>query len=92
MYFKERRIPFHFVDLTRKGLSRGELNSIKPAIGLDGLVDCESSAHAEKSPKYLVHGIEEETLKDPRLLRAPIVRNGREATAGFWLESWKARK
>jgi arsenate reductase-like glutaredoxin family protein len=29
-YFKERRIPYHFVDLTERGLSKGELDKIKP--------------------------------------------------------------
>ena len=33
-YFRERRIPFQFVDLTRRGLSKGELNSLKAAVGI----------------------------------------------------------
>jgi hypothetical protein len=37
--FQERR-PFQFVDLTRKGLSKGELNSLKAAVGIN-LIDCE---------------------------------------------------
>ena len=40
-YFRERRIPFQFVDLTRKGLSKGEFNSIKAAVGIDSLIDRE---------------------------------------------------
>ena len=91
-YFRERRIPFQFVDLTRKGLSRGELNSLKVSVGMDALVDREGKAYAEKNLKYLIHDIEEELLKDSLLLRTPIVRNGRDATAGYQPESWKAWK
>jgi arsenate reductase (glutaredoxin) len=91
-YFRERRISFQFVDLTRKGLSKGELNSIKAAVGIDNLIDREGKTYAEKNLKYLVHDIEEEILKDPLLLRTPIVRNGRDATTGYQPDSWKAWK
>ncbi len=88
-YFKERRIPFHFVDLTQRGLSKGELNSIKAAVGIDNLIDREGKAYAAKNLKYLVHDIEEELLKDSLLLKTPVVRNGREATVGYQPDLWK---
>jgi arsenate reductase (glutaredoxin) len=91
-YFSERRIPFQFVDVTRKGLSKGELNSIKAAVGIDNLIDREGKAYARKNLKYLVHDIEEELLKDSLLLRTPIVRNGRDATAGYRPDVWQAWK
>jgi arsenate reductase len=91
-YFRERRIPFQFVDLTRKKLSKGELSSIKVAVGIDTLIDRDGKAYAEKNLKYLIHDIEEEILKDPLLLRTPIVRNGREATAGYQPDFWKVWK
>jgi arsenate reductase (glutaredoxin) len=88
-YFKERRVPFQFVDITEKGLSRGELNSLKTAIGLDRLIDREGRAYAHKNLKYLTHDIEEELLKDALLLKTPVVRNGRDATVGYEPEAWK---
>jgi arsenate reductase-like glutaredoxin family protein len=91
-YFQERRIPFQFVDITRKALSKGELNSIKLAVGLDSLIDREGKTYAEKNLKYLIHDIEEELLKDAMLLKTPIVRNGREATIGYQPDLWKAWK
>jgi arsenate reductase (glutaredoxin) len=91
-YFQERRIPFQFVDITRKALSKGELNSIKSAVGLDSLIDREGKTYAEKNLKYLIHDIEEELLKDAMLLKTPIVRNGREATIGYQPDLWKAWK
>jgi len=92
MYFRERRIPFQFVDITRKGLSKGELNSVKLSVGIDNLVDREGKVYKEKNLKYLIHDIEEELLKDSSLLRTPVVRNGREATAGYQPDVWKTWK
>ena len=39
-YFKERGIKFQFIDLSEKGLSKGEFNSVKQAVGgLDKMLD-----------------------------------------------------
>ena len=88
-YFQERRIPFQFVDLTRKGLSQGELGAIGAAVGLDNLIDREGRVYEERNLKYVVHDVAEQLLGDPRLLRTPIVRNGRAATVGYRPERWK---
>jgi arsenate reductase len=92
MYFRERRIPFQFVDVTRKSLSKKELDSVKQTVGIDNLIDREGRAYGEKNLKYLIHDIEEEILKDSSLLKTPVVRNGREATAGYHPDIWKTWK
>ncbi len=89
-YFKERRIPFQFVDIAQKGLSRGELNVLKAAVGIDKLIDREGKAYGRKNLKYLTHDIEDEILKDALLLKTPVVRNGRDATVGYQPDVWKA--
>ena len=33
-HFKERRIKFQFVDLSEKGLSKGELQNVQQAVGV----------------------------------------------------------
>ena len=38
-YFKERRIKYQYIDLVRYGMSRGELTSVKNAVGLSALID-----------------------------------------------------
>ena len=38
-FFKERRIPYQFIDLKEKSLSKGELQSVKKAIGLENLIN-----------------------------------------------------
>ena len=88
-YFKERGIPFQFIDLTLKGLSKGELSSVKTAVGIDNLIDRESKEYARRNLKYLTHNVEEELLSDPLLFKTPIVRNGARATVGYMPQVWK---
>ena len=38
-FFKERRVKFQFIDLNEKGLSQGELNSVRNVVGLENLID-----------------------------------------------------
>jgi len=88
-WFKERRIKFQSVDILRFGLSKGELTSVKNAVGLDALID-------QKSPdapllNYLAYDEDkfEKLLENPKLLATPIVRNGRQATVGYHPEVWE---
>lgn len=88
-YFKERRIPFQNIDLLDKGISKGELKSVAAAVGLDALID---PKHPDAALlQYLAYDEDrmEKLLLDPRLLRTPIVRNGRLATVGDCPEVWK---
>lgn len=91
-YFKERRILFQFVDINQKGLSKGELKSIEAAIGIDNLMDRHGKAYEQKNLKYITHDREEEILKDPSLLKTPVVRNGAQATVGYQPDVWKGWK
>ena len=89
-YFKERRIPFQNIDLLDKGMSQGELKSVAAAVGLAALID---SKHPDAALlQYLAYDEDklEKLLEDPRLLKTPIVRNGRQATVGFCPEVWKS--
>jgi arsenate reductase (glutaredoxin) len=88
-YFKERRISFHFVNLAERGLSKGELDSVKGMIGLENLIDKEGKEFARRNLKYLSHNVEEELLNHPLLFKTPIVRNGRNVTVGYMPEVWK---
>lgn len=88
-YFKDRGIPFQFVNLAEKGLSRGELNSIKAVIGIENLIDKNSKEYNKRNLKYLTHNVEEELLNHPLLYKTPIVRDGRKATVGYAPDVWK---
>ncbi len=88
-YFKERRIKYQYVDLPRYGMSRRELESVKAAVGMDALI----AEAGEDVPllQYLANDTArlEKLLDDPRLIRTPVVRNGRQATVGYQPEVWK---
>jgi len=88
-YFKERRIPYHFVDLNERGLSKGELEKIKAAVGLEKMLNRNSKEYAKLNMQYIVHNREEMMLLHPLLLNTPIVRNGAKATVGYCPEVWQ---
>lgn len=88
-WFKERRIRFQSIDLGKVGISPGELKSVMNAVGLEALID---SGHPDAAlVTYLAYDDDklEKLLEDPRLLRTPIVRNGRQATVGYHPEVWQ---
>ena len=88
-WFKERRIKYQFVDVLRYGMSRGELNAVRSAVGLEAMID-------EKDEDYpLIRYLTTNEAKldklyeDPYLIKTPVVRNGRQATVGYCPEIWK---
>ena len=88
-WFKERRIRYQYIDLLRYGISRGELTSVKNAVGLNELADPKDIEYpifehlAYDSDKF------DMLLDTPEMLRTPIVRNGKQATVGYCPEIWK---
>ena len=89
-WFKERRIKYQYIDLDTKGLSAGEYRSVRAAVGYDALVDRDSPDYRELGIDYLLPQVaEEKLLENPWLFRAPIVRNGRQATVVYCPDVWK---
>lgn len=88
-YFKERRIKYQYIDLLRYGMSRGELTSVKNAVGLDALSDPKAADYPLL--QYLAYDSDklEKLLEMPELLKTPIVRNGKKATVGYCPDVWK---
>ncbi len=88
-YFKERRIPFQPIDMIKKGISPGEFNRVKNAVGLAALVDDSNPDAALIS--YLAYEQDkvEKLLENPKLIRTPIVCNGKQATVGYQPDVWK---
>ena len=88
-YFKERNIKFQAIDLAKYGMSRGELLSVKNAVGLEALID---PKHPDAPLlQYLAYEEDklDKLLENPRMLRTPIVRNGKQATVGYCPDVWK---
>ena len=87
-FFKERRIKYQFIDLKEKGMSKGELNSVKASVPINELIN-------EKSKNYKTSNITnvrstdikiEMLFKDQTLIKTPVVRNGKKAVVGFKTE------
>ncbi|ABZ94964.1 ArsC family transcriptional regulator [Leptospira biflexa] len=89
LFFQERRIPFQFINLQEKEMSKGELRSILGSVKLDDLIDTESKVYEDKNLKYMLYDKEEALLTNPLLFKTPIVRDGKRATIGFVPEIWK---
>ena len=89
-YFKERGIKYQFIDMKEKGMSKGEFNSVKQAVGgLDNMID---QNYKDKDLLALIKYIvdkEEKVLENQQVIKTPIVRNGKMATIGYTPDIWK---
>ena len=89
-WFKERHIAYQKIDLSQKGMNRGEFDSVRRAVGdLEALLDPKAKDAAALSYLAFEEDRIEKLLENPLLLRTPIVRNGRQATAGYCPDVWK---
>lgn len=101
MWFKERRIPFQFVDLKEKEMSRGEFESVVESVSrvagsraeaVELLADKNSKDYA--SFAYIDDSDKEEKLfENQLLLKLPVCRNGKNAaTCGLEVKIWEGWK
>ena len=91
-WFKERRIKFQSVDLLRYGLSGGEFDSVLRAVGgIDKLIDWEQKAPEIDLMRYMDDKTakEDKVFDNPKLMKTPVVRNGKQATVGYCPEIWE---
>lgn len=91
-YFKERGVKFQFIDMKEKGMSRGEFNSVKQAVG--GIEHMLNANCKDQDSLALIRYIadedkEEKIRNNQQVLLTPIVRNGKTATVGFKPDIWK---
>ena len=90
-YFKERRIKYQFVDLLRFGLSGKEFDAVLRGVGgIDNLIDWEAKSQEITNMKYMDNATlkEDKVFDDPRLMKTPIVRNGKQVTVGSCPDIW----
>lgn len=91
-YFKERNVKYQFIDMKEKGMSKGEYTSVKQAVGgLEAMLDKDCK---DKDALALVRYIAAEDrdakiLENQKVLKTPIVRNGKKATVGYRPDVWK---
>jgi len=91
-YFKERRVKFQSVDLLKYGMSGGEFESVLRAVGgIDRLIDWNAKGPETDLLKYMSDERQKEdrVFENPKLMKTPVVRNGRAATVGYCPEVWE---
>ena len=94
-YFKERSSKYQFIDMKEKGMSKGEFISVCLAVGgFEALID---ESCKDKGLLALIKNISaddkaEKILENQKIIKAPIVRNGKQATVGYQPDVWKNRK
>ena len=91
-YFKERNIKYQLIDLKEKGMSKGEYTSVKQAVGgLDVMLtdDCKDKDALALIKYIAAEDRDEKVLENQKVLKSPIVRNGKKATIGYQPEVWK---
>ena len=91
-YFKERNIKYQFIDLKEKGMSKGEFTSVKQAVGgLEAMLDekCKDKDLLALIQYIAEEDKEEKILENQKVLKTPIVRDGKKATIGYQPEVWK---
>ncbi|MGI9628287.1 MAG: arsenate reductase family protein [Longimicrobiales bacterium] len=92
-FFKERRIPTHFVDVKEKPPSRRELLRFTQKLGVDALRDEESRRFQDLGlgAAYLSDDRWIETMMtEPLILRLPLVRQDKHVTVGYAPDVWKS--
>ncbi|WP_261664565.1 ArsC/Spx/MgsR family protein [Deinococcus sp. Marseille-Q6407] len=84
-FFKERRVKIHYVDLTQRPMSKGELTRFVQKFGLNALLDMEGKAYKDAGLEYLrvtEDSLLQKMLDNPALLRLPLVRGGKVLAVG----------
>lgn len=91
-FFKERNIKYQFVDMKEKGMSKGEYNSVKQAVGsLEAMLNeqCKDKDTLAFIQYIAAEDKDEKILENQQVIKTPIVRNGKKATIGYQPDIWK---
>lgn len=91
-FLKERGIKYQFVDMKKKGMSKGEFNSVAQANGgLDHMINWEGKdQNLLALIKYIANEDKlEKVLENPQVIKTPVVRNGKQSTLGYQPDVWK---
>ena len=90
-FFAERRVKTHFVDLTERSASLGELRRFAQKLGVSALID-------ESSKRFLDRGLRNARMSDdrwlellveePLILKMPLVRQQNRLSVGLAEAEW----
>ena len=92
-FFKERRIRTHFVDLTVRAASAGELRRFVQRFGVQALIDRNGRRFQDLGLRHTQLSDErwlQKLTEEPLLLRLPLVRWQQQLTVGPDEDAWRA--
>ncbi|HET6701328.1 MAG TPA: arsenate reductase family protein [Gemmatimonadaceae bacterium] len=92
-FFSERRIKVHFVDLTERAASLGELRRFAQKFGVRALIDAGGRRYQELGLHAVAYSDErwlDLLVEEPMLLQMPLVRHGNQLTIGLAEAEWRA--
>jgi arsenate reductase len=91
-FFAERRVTTHFVDLTVRAASPGELRRFVQRFGIEALLDRDGRRFADlglRAARYSDGRWLDRLVQEPLLLRMPLVRWGPNLTVGEAEADWR---
>lgn len=92
-FWSERRVKVHFVDLTERAASRGELQRFVQKFGVTPLIDKASKRYAALglgASRYSDERWLQLLVDEPLVLAQPLTRWGGKLTLGLAEDDWKA--
>lgn len=91
-FFKERRVPFHYVDLNIRAPSPGELRRWVQRFGVAGILDPDSRSYVDQGLRYVSASDDDwinRIIRDPTVLRLPLARYGTHLAVGDDPQAWQ---
>jgi arsenate reductase len=91
-FFSERRVRTHFVDLTERAASLGELRRFAQKFGAEALVDRDSRRFRDLGLQYAILSSDRwlgTLVEEPLMLRMPLIRNANQLTVGADEATWR---
>lgn len=92
-FFSERRVRVHFVDLTERAASHGELTRFVQKFGMTTLIDTTSQRYRDlglSAVRYSDDRWLQCLCDEPLILHQPLVRFGGKLTVGLAEGEWRA--
>jgi arsenate reductase-like glutaredoxin family protein len=83
MWFDERGIDYHFIDLSVKPLSPGELKSIAARTSWSSMLDRDGKVWKSRQLNWKEFDPYEELKANPLLLKTPVVRGDSAVVIGY---------
>lgn len=91
-FFKERRIPVHFMDFKQRAPSKGELRRFFQKFGEEEVIDRTSKRFLALGLQTAYYGDDrwlEIACDEPLILRQPLVRSGKLLSVGHREDLWR---